>query len=151
MNDSQRIKLQEMIDVNDTINHTEEIRQLNHSSLIRKDVVKIQQTKRKLKTTHYKTLDNVLQSECFFLFQNYTLIYNKLLKNDLDVTILYTFLDVLESIENGNRDQHEASYEIGTLLKKIYIDKKIEDAPQTNFISPVENISWKEYYAKKLT
>jgi len=40
MNDSQRIKLQEMIDVNDTINHTEEIRQLNHSSLIRKDVVK---------------------------------------------------------------------------------------------------------------
>ncbi|ADX06322.1 hypothetical protein 162324582 [Organic Lake phycodnavirus 2] len=150
MNDSQRIKLQEMIDVNDTINHTEEIRQLNHSSLIRKDVVKIQQTKRKLKTTHYKTLDNVLQSECFFLFQNYTLIYNKLLKNDLDVTILYTFLDVLESIENGNRDQHEASYEIGTLLKKIYIDKKIEDAPQTNFISPVENISWKEYYAKKL-
>jgi hypothetical protein len=72
------------------------------------------------------------------------------LKNDLDVTILYTFLDVLESIENGNRDQHEASYEIGTLLKKIYIDKKIEDAPQTNFISPVENISWKEYYAKKL-
>jgi hypothetical protein len=150
MNDSQRIKLQEMIDVNDTINHTEEIRQLNHSSLIRKDVVKIQQTKRKLKTTHYKTLDNVLQSECFFLFQNYTLIYNKLLKNDLDVTILYTFLDVLENIENGNRDQHEASYEIGTLLKKIYIDKKIEDAPQTNFISPVENISWKEYYAKKL-
>jgi len=124
MNDSQRIKLQEMIDVNDTINHTEEIRQLNHSSLIRKDVVKIQQTKRKLKTTHYKTLDNVLQSECFFLFQNYTLIYNKLLKNDLDVTILYTFLDVLESIENGNRDQHEASYEIGTLLKKFILIKK---------------------------
>jgi len=92
MNDSQRIKLQEMIDVNDTINHTEEIRQLNHSSLIRKDVVKIQQTKRKLKTTHYKTLDNVLQSECFFLFQNYTLIYNKLLKNDLDVTIFIYLL-----------------------------------------------------------
>lgn len=150
MNNSQRIKLQEMIDVNDTIDHTEEIRQLNHSSLIRKDVVKIQQIKRKLKTTHYKTLDNALQSECFFLFQNYTLIYNKLLKNDLDVTILYTFLDVLESIEKGKRDQHEASYEIGTLLKKIYIDKKIEDIQQTKFISPVENISWKEYYAKKI-
>jgi len=145
MDDSQRIKLQEMIDVNNTVNHTEEIRQLKHSKLIREDVIKIQNTKRKLKTTHFKTLDNELQKECFFLFMNYTLIYNKLLKNDLDIKILYKFLDVLETIENGTSDQHEASYEIGLLLKKIYVDKKLEDAPN-NFVSPTKNISWKKYY-----
>jgi|TARA_B110000259_G_C13670886_1_gene264276 hypothetical protein len=76
---------------------------------------------------------------------NYTLIYNKLLKNDLDIKILYKFLDVLETIENGTSDQHEASYEIGLLLKKIYVDKKLEDAPN-NFVSPTKNISWKKYY-----
>jgi hypothetical protein len=146
MDDSQRIKLQEMIDANHTINHTEEIRTLKHSKLIRDDVIKIQNIKRKLKTTHFKTLDNEVQKECFFLFKNYTLIYNKLLKNDLDIKILYKFLDVLETIENGTRDQHDASYEIGLLLKKIYIDKKIDDSPQNNFVTPNKNISWKEYY-----
>jgi len=146
MDDSQRIKLQELIDANHTINHTEEIRTLKHSKLIRDDVIKIQNIKRKLKTTHFKTLDNEVQKECFFLFKNYTLIYNKLLKNDLDIKILYKFLDVLETIENGTRDQHDASYEIGLLLKKIYIDKKIDDSPQNNFVTPNKNISWKEYY-----
>jgi len=43
--------------------------------------------KHKMKTTHFKTLDNALQKECFFLFKNYTIIYNKLLKNDLDIKI----------------------------------------------------------------
>jgi len=68
MNDSQRIKLQEMIDVNDTINHTEEIRQLNHSSLIRKDVVKIQQTKRKLKQpiTKHWTMSYKVNASFYF-------------------------------------------------------------------------------------
>lgn len=150
MDDSQRIKLQEMIDVNNTVNNTEEIRRLRHSQLIRDDVVKIQNRKRKLKTTHFKTLDAELQKDCFFLFQNYTLIYNKLLKNDLDIKILYKFLEVLETIENGTRDQHEASYEIGLLLKKIYIDKKIDDRPPSNFVTPVKPITWKEYYNKKI-
>ena len=147
MDDSQRIKLQQMIDANNTLNHTEEIRNLKHSKLIREDVIKIQNTKRKLKTTHFKTLDNELQKDCFFLFKNYTLIYNKLLKNDLDIKILYKFLDVLETIENGTRDQHEASYEIGLLLKQIYIDKKIDDTPQQDFVSPKNDISWKKYYS----
>ena len=146
MDDSQRIKLQEMIDANHTLNHTEEIRTLKHSNLIREDVIKIQNIKKKLKTTHFKTLDNEAQKECFFLFKNYTLIYNKLLKNDLDIKILYTFLDVLETIENGTRDQHEASYEIGLLLKKIYIDKKEDDTSANSFIVPKNNISWKKYY-----
>lgn len=66
MDDSQRIKLQEMIDVNNTVNNTEEIRRLRHSQLIRDDVVKIQNMKRKLKTTHFKTLDAELQKDCFF-------------------------------------------------------------------------------------
>lgn len=149
MDDNQRIKLQEMIDANNTINNTAEIRRLRHSKLIRDDVVKIQNMKRKLKTTHFKTLDTELQKECFFLFQNYTLIYNKLLKNDLDIKILYKFLEVLETIENGTRDQHDASYEIGLLLKKIYIDKKIDDRPPSNFVTPVKPITWKEYYNKK--
>ena len=146
MDSSQRLKLQEMIDTNNTINNTGEIRKLKHSSLIRQDVIKIQEIKQELNTDNYKTLDTALQSKCFFIFKNYTIIYNKLLKNNLDVNILYKFLDLLESVENGIQDQHEASYEIGMLLKKIYIDKQIDDSPQNNFIVPAKNITWNEYY-----
>jgi len=85
----------------------------------------------------------------FFLFKNYTIIYNKLLKNDLDIKILYQFLDVLESVENGENDQHEASYTIGMLLKKIYVDKKLEEITPSRKLSSETNISWKEYYANK--
>ena len=49
-----------------------------------------------------------------------------MLRDQIDLKIMYQFLDVLESIEVGKRNQHEASYEIGMLLKRLYIDKKID-------------------------
>ena len=58
-------------------------------------------------------------------------IYNKLLKYQIDVNILNKFLDELESIENGKQNQHEASFRIGNLLKEMYIDTKLE-TPQEN-------------------
>jgi hypothetical protein len=44
-------------------------------------------------------------------------------------------------------DQHEASFEIGTLLKKMYIDPRIEDKPPE--YKPPINITWQEF--KKLS
>ena len=49
-----------------------------------------------------------------------------MIKNEINMKIMYRFLDVLSTIENGEKDQHEASYEIGMLLKQLYIDKKID-------------------------
>lgn len=145
MNDIQRLKLKEMISQNNTINNTDEIRLLKHSSKIRKDVNKIEETKKKMKTNNFKDLDNELCSSCSFLFNHYTYIYNKLLKNDMNMNILYKFLDVLENIENNKIDQHEASFEIGTLLKGIFIDNKIEDVPTNTFLKPNNNITFTEY------
>ena len=148
MNDEQRIKLNEMIQQNNTENNTEKIRKLKHSNLIRQDVVKIQNIKRKTKTNNFKKLDSECIKECFFLFTNYTNIYNKLLKNEINLNILYKFLDCLKNIEDGKTDQHEASFEIGTLLKQIYIDKKINH-PQEEKKTP-KKISWAEFKNKKL-
>ena len=93
----------------------------------------------------------ILQSECikncYFLYENYTVIYNRLLKNRVDLNVLYTFLDTLQMVEDGKMDQHEASFEIGTLLKRMYIDPRIEDKPP-EYKAPL-NISWQEF--KKLS
>lgn len=149
MNDIQRLKLKEMISQNDTVNNTDEIRNLKHSSRIRADVNKIEETKKLLKTQDFKELDNALCSSCVFLFNHYTYIYNKLLKNDMNIDILYQFLDVLEKIEENKIDQHEASFEVGSLLKKIFIDKKIEDTPTNSFLKPNKNITFKDYISMK--
>ena len=58
----------------------------------------------------------------------------------------------MSKIEDGKIDQHEGSYEVGKLLKQIYIDSalkksekidKMYDVKETN-IEPV-NISWKQW------
>jgi hypothetical protein len=95
-------------------------------------------------------------SECNFLFTYYTDIFNKIRKDEIDIGILNKFLDVLRRIEDGELDQHEGSFTVGTLLKELYVDsalKKAEkleeqfekkDEPKRSEIK----ISWNQY--KKL-
>ena len=153
MDHFQRLKLKEMISQNDTANNTNEIRNLKHSYNIRKDVNKIEETKKKLKTQDFKELDDVLCTSCHFLFNHYTYIYNKLLKNDMNINILYKFLDVLEKIEENEIDQHEGSFEVGSLLKQIFIDKKIEETQEEtqedSFLKPDKNITFIDYMSLK--
>jgi hypothetical protein len=99
------------------------------------------------------TFTNEALLECNFLFTYYTDIYNKVKKDEIDLELLYKFLDILESIENGEKDQHEASYEVGTILKKIYIDsalkkaEKLEEINETKneYRGPDINLSWKQF------
>ena len=61
----------------------------------------------------------------------------------------------MEKIENSQLDQHEASYEVGKILKSIYIDSELRksgkmdenniELPDTPPQSPKVNISWKQY------
>ena len=148
MDESQKELLQKIIKENNTEDNTEKIRTLKHSSQIRKDVSNIHNIKRKLRTRDFKTIDRECQSKASFLFRNYPIIYNKMLKNEINMKIMYKFLDALVSIENGSRNQHEASYEIGMLLKELYVDKKIDMSKEkTRQINNVKTkkISYEEY------
>ena len=64
-------------------------------------------------------------SRCQFIFNKYTDIFNKVKKDEIDLNILFKFLDVLKEIEQGNLDQHEGAYKVGNLLKEMYIDSAI--------------------------
>ena len=147
MDDTQRLKLHELIRENDVKDNTENIRHLKHSELIRADVKKIQLLIGQIGYGDFKLLDQACLPHCNFLFTNYTHIYNRLLKNQIDYAILYRFLDCLKSVEYGKQTQHEASYEIGLLLKKLYIDPKIQDQEETKRRES-KQISWLEYKNK---
>tara|TARA_B100001063_G_C16772418_1_gene562596 strand:- start:2431 stop:2901 length:471 start_codon:yes stop_codon:yes gene_type:complete len=150
MNEEQQKLLNDMIQENDTKDNTGLIRNLKHSVNIRKEVAIIQNIKRKSHNNNFKSLDKEAQAQgCTFLFQHYPNIYNKLLKNEIQIKILYRFLDELESIEKGKQDQHEASYKIGMLLKEMYVDKRIDQEKEEKSNAPSKkvksNITYEEY------
>ncbi len=129
MNPEERLNLQKMIAANDVVDQTDNIRKLKHSDKIWEDVKMMILLKKKYsrisKTEGYKA---IITKNCNFLFTNYTDIFNKLLKDELNINILYTFVRELKNIEEGKVDQHEASFKIGTLLKELYVDAALKKA-----------------------
>lgn len=140
MNAEQRIQLNELIRANNSVDNTSLIRELKHSSKIGENV----KTMLLLKMgKEWKEVESECIKECNFLYTRYTMIFNRLLRDRLDVSTLYTFLEVLREIEEGQLDQHEASYKIGMLLKQMYIDPKLDNKEPT-FIKG-QNLSWQEF------
>ena len=141
MNPEQRIKLNELIRANNSADNTSLIRELKHSSKIWEDVKKMILIKH---GKEWKDVEAKCISEAQFLYTNYTMIFNRLLRDRIDVSILYKFLNVLKDIEEGKLDQHEASFQIGTLLKQMYIDPKLEEIKEPTYVKG-ETISWQEF------
>ncbi len=160
MDNNQRLQLQKLIGNNDVVETTGLMRELKHSSLIRADANALQFLKQKyprLASSNPNEFDNMCVSKCGFLFNNYTDIFNKIKKDEIDLNILNQFLDVLNEIETGTLDQHEGSFKVGNLLKKLYIDSAVKKADNLDAkrkkkgkTKPDRNISWAEFKATKL-
>ena len=88
------------------------------------------------------------------MFSYYTDIFNKVRKDEIDVGILNKFIDVLRRIEDGELDQHEGSFLVGTILKELYVDSaikkgdKLDEKYDNDRLEPKKaevNISWKQF------
>ena len=150
MDEKMRLNLKKMINEYNPEQTTDKIRTLKHSQKIREDVGKMILFQKKYsrleKSKQYKML---AQKHCTFLYNNYTNIFNRLLKKELNMQILDKFLVILKQIEDGNIDQHEGSYMVGNLLKELYIDSALRqdkgDKKSIKIRKPVNNVSWKEW------
>ena len=155
MNDLERLNLQKMIKENDVENNTTLIRSLKHSKLIHDDVdrlLKIKKDNSRLAKSSPELFDQMCVSKCNFLFNNYTDIFNKVKKDEIHLGILSQLINVLHNIEEGKLDQHEGSFEVGKLLKEIYIDSALKKADKLDQgikkiekIKPVKKMSWKQF------
>lgn len=129
MDDNQRLQLQSMINENNVIDKTDMIRKIKHSSILRNEVNEMIQLKNIYKNNlSSPDFRDEAMNKCKFLFQYYTDIFNKLRKDELNVNMLFEFLDILEKIEKGQLDQHEASFKVGSILKNMYIDSAVKHA-----------------------
>jgi cell division protein YceG involved in septum cleavage len=129
MDDDQRIHLQQLIHANGTEDHTEVIRRVKHSSQIYLDVttmIKLKHDYSRLAKSNPKQFDAICVSRCAFLFTYYTDLYNKLKSGEIDLNLLFKMIQILREIEDGKLDQHEGSFEVGKILKSIYVDSALK-------------------------
>ena len=127
MDDKQRLQLANMIKANNVEDQTELIRNLKHSQILRNEVNNMILIKAKYRNDELKMNEECI-NECGFLYTYYTDIYNRVKKDEIDISILNKFFDILRQIEDGELDQHEGSFLIGTILKELYIDSAIKKA-----------------------
>jgi hypothetical protein len=150
-----KLDLQKMISENSGEDYTEQIREKQHSQFIKHDIKTMMELKKKysrLAQSNPNQFDQMCVSKCNFLFNNYTDIYNRVKKDELDMNIMWKFLDTLKEVEDGLLSQHDASVKVGTLLKNLYVDSALRkseklDKRNKNKKKPnkEKNISWQEF------
>ena len=127
MNKTESIDLKNLVKEYKYETTTDKIRELKHSKRIREDITKMIELKKKYTRLNGKNLRNMVEKQCSFLYKNYTNIFNKIYKDNIDLNLFNKFLLVLEKIEQGKCDQHQASFEVGKILKEIYIDSAMRE------------------------
>ena len=152
MNEKERLQLNKMIKINNVEDQTEQIRKLKHSSILEKEIKELIILKEKYRE-HPEILLNESILNCNFLYNNYTDIYNRVKKDEINIDLLFHFISVLSKIEEGLIDQHEGSFMIGKLLKEIYVDSALKKAEKLDKEHEIEkivyekpiNIHWKQW------
>jgi len=145
----------------DYVDHTENIRELKHSVQIRDSIRKIEQLKKSeflLRKTDMEQFIELCRSECRFLYDHYTDIFNKIVQDEIDLRIMTKLLMVLKMIEDGKVDQHDGSVMVGKILKELYVDsalkrsEKLDKEYAQEKEAPFEGkkISWKQYKMTQL-
>jgi hypothetical protein len=153
MNEHEKLQLQKLIAANDSVDTTQQIRNLKHSMKIKDEVERLH----RLKLQYYQLLredkskfDEIGMQKCKFLYTYYTEIYHKMVNDNLNMKIFEQFLNVLYDIENGEIDQHEGSYKVGSLLKQMYIDSALSESAKRDEQLPARNagksaMSWRDF------
>ena len=157
IDDETRLNFDKMLKESGAADNTSKIRNLKHSDKIREQVTLMMEIKKKYPNLKRQTKDKMIESKCMWLWKNYMNIYNKLKKDELNLSILHNFLAVLKQIENGELDQHEGSIKVGKILKELYVDSAVQqekkreakDKRKSKKKKNGQNISWNDY--KKMT
>lgn len=151
LTNNERLNLSKMIRNYNASETTSKIRELRHSKKIKEDVAKIIKLKKeysRIRISNYKQFREICEKRCDFLYTNYTNIFNRLIKDELNENVLFNFIDILSEIEDGKLDQHEGSYKVGMILKKLYIDTKLNDEKGSSKKinkKPIKKIKWNEF------
>ena len=156
LSDDERLNLKNLMNELDYVDNTDTIRRLKHSVRIRDNMRKLEDLKREhadLRISSPEQFFNIAHTECKFLYDNYTDIFRRAMKDEIDITIMTRLLIVLKLIEDGQLDQQDGSVRVGKILKELYLDSAVkradaldkEHAGDKPVINDGKSISWKKF------
>lgn len=154
MDDKLRSKLNSMVEEFNSEETTEKIRNERNSVKLHRDVqtmLILKNKYRRLQKSNPQQFKTLARNKCEFMFTNFSNIFNRLLKGDLDLNILFQMIQVLEKIETGQMDQHEGSFVIGSILKKLYVDAALEKKTNKKVLKKPASVKRKEKALKNLS
>ena len=150
-----KIQLDKLLNDKDVVQTTDKIRELKHSKHIRNCVNIILNLQKKYNRVSGDMFMSMAKKQAQFLYVNYNMIFNKVVRNELNINILFEFINVLENIESGKLNQHTGSQLVGQKLKELYIDglinkdkqkqKDLEKGNKKKELKPKKKISYKEF------
>lgn len=139
--------------------NTDYIRKAKNSVIIRDEILAMERLKRSYKgDLNSEEFAEMCRVECRFLYDNYMFLFNRLLKDILNLKMMFQFLHVLKQVEDGGINQEEGSVIVGQILKDIYLDCAIREADRLDQKYSAErppppmegkSISWKQYKARQ--
>ena len=158
----ERLNLQKMVNEMGSEDNTAHIRKVKHSIVLRDEIRKLDTFKQKhadVQRADKNKFIELCRDETPFLYNNYTDIFNRLIKDELNLEIMTKLLIVLKLIEDGKVDQNEGSVMVGKVLKELYVDSALKQAEHFDSNTSVTEkaalstssnpISWKEYKSMK--
>ena len=155
----ERLDLKRLLTQSDCEDNTDYLRGTKHSSNIRKGVEDLVHFLQKTSSDCQlspEEFEQQAQAAAPFLFINYTDLFVRIMKNELDLSIMDRVLQVLAAIEEGQVNQHEGSVVVGRILKEMYLDSAIrrgehldeQHAQEKPAIKEGKPISWTEFKGK---
>jgi len=163
MNDQDRANLNKVIEGLDSAQYqdnTEYLRQERRSIRLRDEVLHMERLKRSYEGDRAsEAFVELCQRECSYLFMQYPLIFNKLVKDLLDLRLFFQALQTLRQIEDGAINQEEGSVIMGKLFADMYLDAsrregaKWDEEREAERPPPLEGkaLSWKQFKARAKT
>ena len=161
MNLEEKLNLKKMLAQNqDFVDHTEDIRRVKHSGLLldsMRTIEKLKRAKAEFRQNDPDGFFELCKTEAPLMYNLYTDLFNKLVKDELNLVIMIKLIRILELIEQGQVDQNEGSVMVGKILKEMYVDsalrlgekldKQREDENPTPVVQQIEpkNIRWSNW------
>ena len=156
----QGLNMKALMESDDYVDNTAKIRELKHSELILADIAKICEIKKNhhhMRMVEEEKFNHLCMTSAPLLYNSYTDIFHKVMKDEIDMQLMVKFVCILKQIEEGQLDQYDASVQVGTVLRDMYVDSALRRADkldhehsseQTQFVEPVK-MTWADFKKKQ--
>jgi len=144
-------------EMDEPIDNTDYVRKEQYSRKLEVSLALIEKLKidhGELRRNHPEQFMELCQLKCHFLYNKFTSIFHKLVKDEIDIHLFKKVIYVMRMIEDKKINYGEGSILVGKLISDMFInsgnkqgEKYDQEHPETPMVEG-KDISWNEWKGK---